>query len=182
MLKFSEIIGLPVVSIASGYKIGTVKDIIFISDTKEISALIIHENRKLMSSPQAIKVQDVIKVGKSAVLVSEEQCLTDLKSFLSSTEFVKQYSKEVKEKRVYTDGGVKLGTIQDALFDFETGMLAEFEISDGLVQDLIEGRKIMPATESIQLEQGIIIVESEKIHQLKDNHKGLKNFFSEREE
>ncbi|MBZ4645551.1 MAG: hypothetical protein PWR27_1890 [Petroclostridium sp.] len=174
MLKFSEIIGLPVISISTGNRIGVVKDIIFISTTKKILALIIN-NKKIMSNTKAIKVEDIVKAGRSAILVKDEKCVISLDQ-LPQLPNMKKYRDEIVDLQVYTDSGVNLGTVQDASFDFEIGMLEEIEISDGIVQDLIEGRKFIPATESIQLEKGIVIVESEKVHQLKTNGKGIKKY------
>ncbi len=181
LLKFSEMIGLPIISVSTNEKLGTVRDILFKIPTKEICALIIL-NKKFMSSLKVVKIKDVINIGKSAVLIQDDQCIMPSKRYFTEVNDVKRYGDEVVEKQIYTDNGIDLGIIQDITFDFETGMLEEFEISDGLVQDLIDGRKMFPVSESIQIEQGIVIVESEKLHALKETQRGLKKLLLERTE
>lgn len=181
MLKFSDIIGLPVIHIGEGNIIGTVRDIVFISKTKKITGLIIR-TKSIVSSMKVIKAQDIVKVGKSAVLVSSNLCMQPVKEFLSTSTSVKRYQEDISEKQIFTDGGEKIGVIQDAIFNFEAGLLEEFEISDGLVQDLMEGRKVISSKEIIHLDQGIVIIESEKANHLKDKQKGLKKLLLERKE
>ncbi len=181
LLKCSEMIGLPIISVSTNEKLGIVRDIVFKVPTKEICAFVIL-NKIILSSLKVVKIQDIMNIGKSAVLIQDDNCLIPFKRYLNEVNDVKKYGDEIAEKQIYTDNGIELGIIQDITFDFETGMLDEIEISDGLVQDLIEGRKMFPVSESIQLEQGIVIIESEKLHGLKEKQKGLKKLLLERTE
>jgi uncharacterized protein YrrD len=167
--------GLPIISIATGSQIGMVKDVVFFPTSKKISALIVNV-KKLISSSKAIRIEDVVQVGKSAVLVADEKCMFSIDK-LPKSPLIKSYQEELLDTQVYTDSGINLGVVQDISFDFELGMLEEIEISDGIVQDLMDGRKIIPVTESMQLEKGIVIIESKNVHQLKNNGKGLRKLW-----
>ena len=179
MLKFTDIKYLPVIDASTGRKIGFVKDVLIVPATKEIKGFII-SCKNLLYYFKAIKIEHIITIGKHAVLIKDIKYLISLKHFFLKVGEVKRYSDVFIEKQVYTDGGEKIGSIQDALFDFETATLAEFEISDGLIQDLIEGRRVIEAKEIIQLEKGIVMLGREKLKQLKQKHKGLKNLLGER--
>ena len=174
MFKCSEIIGLPVINLSKGEKIGYVKDILIISDTKKIKAFVIH-SRNLFSKSKAILSEDIVQVGKNAVLIRDEEKFVAVQELLSSPN-IRSYKEGLVNQPIYTDSGVDLGVVQDAIFNFEIGQLHEIEISDGVIQDLMEGRKFIPVSESLQLEQGIVIVESEKTHNIRDNGKGIKKY------
>ncbi|MGE4282273.1 MAG: PRC-barrel domain-containing protein [Clostridia bacterium] len=177
MLRFSTVIGLPVVSIKSGTKIAVVKDIIFDANTKKLVGLVVH-CKKLMFNNKIILIEDIMSAGINAILIEDEDILISSEK-LTQLPNTKKYWEEFIGTPVYSDNGVNIGEIQDVSFDWELGLLEELEISDGVVQDLIEGRKILPALESIELEQGIVIIDTHNMNQLKNSGKGIKKFLLE---
>ena len=181
VLKFSDIRALPVIDASSGNKVGTIKDILIVPTTKEVKGFII-SCKNLIYHFKAIKIEHIITIGKEAMLIKHGRYMISLKAFLLETGKTQKYSETFIQKQIYTDGGEKVGSIQDASFNFEMGTLEAFEISDGLIQDLIEGRSIIEAKEIITLEKGIVMLEKEKTNQLKPKHKGLKNLLGERKE
>jgi len=178
MIKFSKILELPVISISTGERLGTIHDIFFIPGSMKIIVFIIHIKR-LITSEKGLPAEEIIKVGKNAVLIRDESKIVDINQ-LDIPDDAKSYRKDIAEIPVYTDSGLNVGYVQDAIFNFELGVLAEFEISDGIVQDLIEGRKKVPASESLHLEKGILILENKIISDIKHTGKGLKRLLSER--
>ncbi|NLY44070.1 MAG: hypothetical protein GX066_08915 [Clostridiaceae bacterium] len=174
MQKCSDVIGLPVISLSTGEKIGFVKDILLDSDTKKIKAFVIY-SRNIFSKPRAVLSENIVRVGKGAVLVRDREKTVSVRELMSLPN-IRSYKEGLVNQPVYTDSGVDLGVVQDAIFNFEIGQLDEIEVSDGIVQDLMEGRKIISASESLQLEQGIVIVETEKVRAIRKNGKGIKKY------
>ncbi|WHH59679.1 PRC-barrel domain-containing protein [Petroclostridium sp. X23] len=178
MLRFSTMIGLPVISVQSGEKIAIVKDIIFDTQIKKILALAVH-CKKVIFNHRIILMENIINIGTSAVLIKNSDGLISY-DVLSQSRFknAKKYMEEFIGTPVYSNNGMNIGDIQDISFDWEIGSLEELQVSDGIVQDIIEGLKIIPVAESIQLEQGIVMIDQQNINDLKYSGKGIKRLLA----
>ena len=65
-----------------------------------------------------------------------------------------------KRKAVYSDGS-DAGKIQDINFDFEAGIITEFEVGFSLAQDLLVGRKLCRTQDKIDFYRGNIVINSQ---------------------
>jgi uncharacterized protein YrrD len=68
------------------------------------------------------------------------------------------YLCDLLDKQIYTDTGLSFGVLVDALCDQSTGEIKAYEISDGLITDLLYGRRIMPLPQAQVVGQDRIIV------------------------
>lgn len=178
MIKFTKLIELPIISLTSGNKIGTIYDVIFMPDNMQIIAFII-VLKKLFAGKKVVLFKDIETVGENAVFIQNDSKMMNITQW-HMPEDAKSYRKHVSDVPVYTDNGISIGAVQDALFNFELGVLAEFEISEGFIQDLMDGRKKIPVSESIHMEKGILILDNNKINDVQYSGKGLKRLLSER--
>jgi uncharacterized protein YrrD len=78
----------------------------------------------------------VQKMGSDAVLIDEE----------AKAEFSDDGCgiKSLKGCSVISSEGKDLGTVEDLIMEVQDGRVLGWEISDGLVQDLVEGRRVLP--------------------------------------
>lgn len=137
MRKGREIIGLPVINLATGKEIGHVSDLVWCPETRKITGIILNGGG-VLSRPRLIRYQDVVNIGRDAVIVTGEapEGEADPATGLRAT--------QVAGIPVITARGENLGTMEDVVFTMTGGELAGYEISAGLVDDLISGRSTIP--------------------------------------
>lgn len=157
MLKAKDIMGLPVIEVTAGKQLGNVKD--FLLDSKDWSLQgILLETKHWFSSPRYVECQDVISFGEDAITIKDEQCV---KGFESSVEMncLLNGNRKIKGLPVITVNGNQLGLVEDVYFGEELGKkIIGYELTDGFISDLTEGRFWLPAPEHITFGEDAIIV------------------------
>ena len=171
MEKYSEVIGLPVICAGNGKSLGTVKDIIFCPGTREVKALLL-ERKGLQVNNRVILIKDVSSFGKDAIMVENCSCAVEMKK--AGRNGALGAKGQVRGLKVYTKTGDNLGTVEDVLFDYNTGLIEGLEISDGLMQDLIQGRKVIPLIGKVEFGSENIIVDKDAVEEMVSTGGGLK--------
>ncbi|MDP4092848.1 MAG: PRC-barrel domain-containing protein [Bacillota bacterium] len=169
-MKCSEVVGLPVICINSGKQEGVVKDVIFNPREKEATALLL-ESQGLRVGQKIIPVEKVSSFGKNAVMIEDSSSISVLKRTHKKTEANKG---EVRGMKVYSKTGDTLGTVEDVLFDSKSGIIEGLEISDGIYEDLMKGRKVLPVIEKVEFGSENIIADGKALEEMIDTGGGLK--------
>ena len=171
MQKYSEVIGLPVICADSGKKAGVVKDILFYPRQREIGAIII-EKKSTEIKRRAVLPEDILDIGKGAVIIRESLSIRCLKR----QEYTERFGKcgNIQGLRIYTRSGEELGTVKDVLFDYRTGIVEGVEVSDGLFQDIYQGRRMLPLFGKVEFAEDNILVDREAIEEMVSNGGGIK--------
>ncbi|ANE47209.1 hypothetical protein SY83_14100 [Paenibacillus swuensis] len=157
--KVQEIIGLPVIDVESGKKLGKVNDI-FLSADQELKAVTI-DAKHWFSSSRFIAWEDIAGFGDDAVTIPNELVI---RSFEETNPWIAFLSgnKKLKEMSVMTVTGNQLGLISDVYFDPELGTkMIGLELTDGFISDLKEGRKWMRLPETVTIGDDTIVVPAE---------------------
>jgi len=169
--KYSEVIGLPVICIENGKKIGIIKDVIFYPKGQEVTGFLL-ENKGYEITKKVILLKDVLNLGKDALIVNEGSCIKELRK-VNKTQELKGKG-NVKGLKVYSKSGKDLGLVKDVLFDHKTGVIEGVEISDGILQDIVQGRNILPLIGRVEFGEENILVEKEAVDEMTDTGGGLK--------
>lgn len=172
MERYSEVVGLPVICIEDGKRIGIVCDIIFCPKKKEVKALLL-ERKGCEISMKAILLRDIASLGKDAVIVKDCTRVTKMRKLKDEELFIDKG--EVKGLRIFTKSGHDLGVVKDVLFDYKTGSIEGLEISDGLLQDIVQGRNILPLFGKVEFSEESILVDREAVEEMTTTGGGLKN-------
>jgi uncharacterized protein YrrD len=169
--KYSEVIGLPILCVDSGKRIGVVSDIIFSPETREARALLL-EHKGCTLGKQVVLLRDVVSLGRDAVIVEDGNCIQKLKD-AERKEHLNGKAR-IHGMRIYTRTGNDLGTVKDVLFDYSTGTIEGVEVSDGLFQDLAQGRNMIPLLGRVEFGEDSILVDREAIEEMTGTGGGLK--------
>lgn len=129
--------GLPVIGLPSGKEIGVVEDIIWSHQELKITHLVV-AGKGVFNRSRYLSFGEVKSIGDDAVTV-EEGVLQESPSSIEGKR-VSQLAGDL----VLTEKGQNLGTLEDLFFDSAAGKLLGYEVSTGLVGDLLSGRMIMP--------------------------------------
>ncbi|MFD2612623.1 PRC-barrel domain-containing protein [Paenibacillus gansuensis] len=157
--KVQDIIGLPVLDLGTGKKIGKVNDIFFGTD-HELKAVAM-DAKHWFSSSRFIAWDDVAGFGDDAVTIENELVI---RSFEDSNPWFAFLSgnRKLKEIPVITVNGNQLGLVSDVYFDPEEGTkMIGVELTDGFISDLKEGRKWLRLPGQLTLGDDSIVVPAE---------------------
>ncbi len=171
MERYSEVVGLPVICVDNGKKVGIVKDVIFCPKSKEVKALLL-ERKGCQIRKKAVAFDNILSLGKDAVIVNDCSCARDLKE-LERSEILKDKG-NIKGLRIYSKSGEDIGVVKDILFDYKSGIIEGVEVSDSLIQDIIQGRNILPLCGKVEFSEENILVDKEAVEEMMNTGGGLK--------
>ncbi len=157
MLKAREIIGLPVISIKTGKRLGTAKDVL-LNAQWELTGILLNPGR-MFFPPQIIEQKNLIAIGEDAITVPGKEAMRrlDRNSPLFSLRFGK---KIITGMPVMTRSGMQLGRLEDVyLEDPSVNKINGLELTDGFISDLMEGRKCFPLDGEAAIGEETILVD-----------------------
>ncbi|HHY23678.1 MAG TPA: photosystem reaction center subunit H [Clostridiaceae bacterium] len=167
--RHSEIIGLPVICVPGGKVLGIVRDVAFCNKERRAKAIFV-ENVGIRRNRWLISMEDIEKIGKDAVIIDDIEKKKKVKEKAIN-------SGEIKDMKVYSKSGWELGVIKDILFDCKTGNIEGVEVSEGIYQDLSEGRKIIPLIGKYEFGEDMLLVDNDAIEEAISTGGGIKNKF-----
>jgi uncharacterized protein YrrD len=170
--KYSEVLNLPVICADSGKKVGIVKDIIFSPGNREIKAFLL-EHKGLDFNKRVILAKDMLNLGEDAMVVDNPECISEMDRQAYSDAFKDEGS--ILGLRIFSKDGEDLGTVKDVIFDWKTGRIEGVEISDGLLQDVMQGRRILPLFGKVEFSEENLLVEKEAVEEMVNTGGGIKN-------
>lgn len=150
MKRQSDLVGLPVIALDTGNKIGRINKMIYSVQARKIEALVISK-LKLMHNNLIIPYSEIVSIGSDSVTITSEHVLKRL----ADCPEIKVLQDEVKfnQQRLINPTGDFLGIIKDVVFDTHSGALMALDISDGLINDFLSGRVRLELPAKITLSQ-----------------------------
>jgi uncharacterized protein YrrD len=154
VLRAQDVIGLPVIDISLGTQIGKVLDILFDVDWQVQGILL--ELGSWFHKDRYIPISNICAFGDDAVTVNNEECAAEL----NSADYYRMVTghRKVKGLPVLTVNGHQLGMVEDVYFLEEVGTIIGYELSDGFISDLKQGRQVLQRPEKATFGQDAIIV------------------------
>jgi len=146
MQKGKSVIGKDVLSLATGVRIHSVKDILIGADNDQVVAFLVDEGG-LLGTSTVVPFEAVTSIGPDAVVIDQDEAVIpassdpDVKAILERTD-------KLLGKAVYTDQGQKMGSLADLYFDDASGRITGYEVSGGTLGDLARGPSYL-ATEEL---------------------------------
>jgi uncharacterized protein YrrD len=169
--RYSEVIGLPVICVEDGKRLGIIKDVLFKLDSRSVDAFLL-ERKGCEVAKKVVLLKDVVSLGKDAMIINDCTCVKKVKK--------EEYRSRFKERRslhgmkVYSKKGRDFGVVKDVLFDYKTGSIEGVEVSDGLLQDIYSGRNILPLFGKVEFSSENILVDNEAVEEMMDTGGGIK--------
>ncbi len=172
MERYSEVLGLPVICVDDGKKVGVVKNIIFCPKQKKLLAFLL-ECKSYELNKKVVLAEDILSLGKAAVIIKD---LNSVRGFRKAKKADELSDKgEVLGLRVYSKAGEDMGIVKDVLFDYKNRTIEGVEISDGLIQDIVKGRNVLPLLGKVEFGEDVILVDKEAVEEMMGTGGGLKN-------
>jgi len=174
MQKYSEVVGLPVLLGNTGKKVGSVEDVFFSRKDRKVTALLLKRNAYEVNK-KLVLIRDVQSFGRNAVIVKSSSSVIPVKKAASQEQLGEKGG--IRGFKIFTAAGEELGEVKDVLFDNRTGTVEGVEVSDGLYQDIMHGRKILPLFGKVEFSEDILFVDREAVEEMTETGGGIKNKF-----
>ncbi|MDR3592976.1 MAG: PRC-barrel domain-containing protein [Negativicutes bacterium] len=149
-MKLLDILGLPVLETESGTQIGEVQEAVLNLAKASVCGLAV-SGPTWFSQERGILFLDLSGIGRDAVIVGSAAVVQDFAVFADKPDIHR--FRDIRDKQIYTETGLCLGTLVDIFFDQLTGEIRFYEVSDGFVTDFLHGRMVMPLPQA-QVIQG----------------------------
>ena len=156
MRRARDILGLPVLSVESGKQAGNARDLL-LNEGWSIQGIVL-ESKHWFSSLRYVPWENVMACGDDAITILDESAIRSLEDEAHLNAFLTG-KHSVKGLPVVTVNGHQLGVIEDVYLDEQWGkQIVGYELSEGFLSDLKEGRKWLPLPEQVKRGEDAIIV------------------------
>jgi len=170
--KGSEFIGLPVINKKDGNRIALIKDIIYSKKKFRVLAFLVNE-RTFFKDAKVIKFKNIDAFGKDALMVKNKLVIEEAGSIPEIEKYLKDKNKVIDEE-VLTEDGESLGLIQDTIIEEDKGKILGFILTDGIIEDIKEGRNVLPYIKGISFGEDKLIISNNIKEQFDKNKKDFK--------
>lgn len=140
MQSVRNLLGLPILEICCGTQIAETQEVVLSFEKKSVIG-IVTQKEGWLTETKGILFCDIFHIGRDAITIRSDNVIRSL-DFKDTMENC--LSGEMFDKPVFTETGLNLGFITDLLFETATGEVKSYELSDGLITDLLRGRMLMP--------------------------------------
>lgn len=154
MLKGRELLSLPVVTLKDRKQIGEVKDLIYDHAGNRVIGYLVEAGGWLRDGKGFLHT-DIVRREDDCLIVNDELVVRNLSTIPELAEFIHN-KHDIRGLRVEHEDGHALGVIQDLVVDGETGEIMGYEVSDGIIQDLLDGRLTI-STKEIRVNEDKVV-------------------------
>lgn len=172
----NDIIGLKVICLDSGCENMEIKDILFCNQRLKILGFLIHEG-SYFHNPMVIRFENVKKIGYDGVLIENEGAIEEI--WHMQRDYPSFHAMgSLMGIEVMSTNRNNVGLVQDIVIDDTLGQLLGFVLSEGLFDDLMDGRPILLLKDPVDLNRHPIIINNNGMPLILHNTGGLKKILS----
>ncbi|HEX3032198.1 MAG TPA: PRC-barrel domain-containing protein [Bacillota bacterium] len=161
LIKGRKITGLPVIASDNGELLGYVRELLYAESGREVRGILLEEGTWLKGARLilwenlvSLNSQGILVPGRTAVLYSSDQdhlnALCNNRTGLCGTWLT-------------SSAGEELGTVEDIVLEPLTGKVTGYELSQGITEDLLEGRKEIVLPENLTPVDGKLMIPGEQV-------------------
>lgn len=155
MYKANDVIGLPVLDLHSGQERGVVRDVLFNEDWTFQGLLV--EVKALFRRSRFIPSEEIEAIGDDYVMIKNEEAMKPIQE-VEHCNGLKTGPITMMGKPVITANGHHLGQVEDVYFQTEFGEIIGYELSDGIISDIVDGRKAVKHARSTRIGEDAVIL------------------------
>jgi len=175
MKKSKQLVGVGIVDSQNGKIIGKIDNVVFFPGCKKILGFTVYCG-KWVKKKKALLIDDVTSIGNDMIMA---------RSGMSLVEYEKgdDFYKAIEEKckilglQVITNKGEELGYIEDVIINEKNYCIEGYVLTDGIVEDILKGKSIIPFKEEMIFGEDTVIVNSDYKNVVLKNDISLKKAF-----
>lgn len=148
--------GMSIIDKTKGMLVGRVADTIFKPGERYILGFTLNCGR-WHGVQKAIKIENIYKIGDDAIVSEGEDYIIEI-GCCPDLEHALHEKQRVLGLRVVSDYGDELGFLDDILIDERDSQIEGYSITDGIVEDILHGRTIIPYSKDMVFGKDAVIV------------------------
>lgn len=158
MRRGREYIGVPVKSVGRDAPVGQITDLVF-THQGSLKALTVFPNRGLFRRARTVPIEMFVDLHRSGGVFLESKDLSETHDSGGEIRLIANGA-GLCGRRLVTHDGQEVGIVGDVVLDGRPAKVWGFEVSDGIIKDLLDGRSVIDARgavvrgETIVLEDG----------------------------
>lgn len=160
-VKGRKITGLPVTTREEGCTLGFVRELLYDESGQQVMAILLEESTWLKGA-RLILWESLLKMNKQGITVSGKEVLLDCSEKDSLNDLCKSRTGLCGTSLLSTTGE-EMGTVEDILLEPGTGCVVGCELSQGITEDLLEGRKEIVLPTALNQVEGKLMVSDKEI-------------------
>lgn len=147
---------MSVISLKGGKEIGKVIDLLF--QETHVEGLLIDKNGWL-NSHLFVPLENIHAMGQDALVIDDVKMLSvyDKKQFPFYS--LHNGTKKIVGKTLMSTEGEKLGLVEDVYFHENLGNIVGYEVTDGFIADLKEGKRVLKSTAPLTVGEEVIVID-----------------------
>lgn len=173
MLKASEIIGYQIICLDTKKKEGEIKDIILDLEKAKIFAFIV-DNGTIIHKTRVIEFNKIYSVENHIITLKHEENLKKISNYGKKKKKLLKENQNITGAEVITKSGELLGFVQDILFHKDSGNILGLVLTNGIIDDMLNGIKILPVEKPINMVEDKLITSNKIKDSILQNIGGLK--------
>lgn len=161
MRRSQELLGLSLISRSNGQQLGVICDLLFDSEQKVCGLLV--ENGGWWRKKFFVPREEVLSYSKDAVVIEDPSVIQPYDQTISCLTGIHTGPSPLKGRTIYFTNGTIIGNIANVYFSEELGRLIGYEISDGWLNDLRYGRRLLRPKEPLSWQQESIYTNGDEV-------------------
>jgi len=159
MRKGKSVIGQDVYSMSAGLRVESVKDLVLEDGEDGVVALLVSEGG-LLGTSRVVPFASIVRFGPSAVMIDDADSVIPAANDQRVSEILERRG-TLLGTRVLTEDGEDLGRIGDLYFDESSGRITGYEVSGGMLGDVVRGTSYLPFDNIRVIGKDAVIVSTE---------------------
>jgi uncharacterized protein YrrD len=156
-IKTSDIKGTPVIYLQSDERAGFAKEAVF-TDNKKVSGFTV-EMDGITFGKKYISMDDILRMDNDSILIFNEHSIKRLPHKMRQKNTGSGCGQPFIGEKVQSRNGKDLGKVKDLVFNSETGFIEGFELSRGLLEDVVDGRNVIMMRDGVEFAEEFIVAE-----------------------
>lgn len=134
MRKISGLVGISVIDVKDGTKLGEVEEVVVSPDDLRVLGFVVGSGRFLGHEERIVESADVRSIGSDAITVDGQDASHTSEASTEEFRTARSGNRRLEGKKVITESGIVLGTVSDAIMDESGRQLAALLIGGGILQ------------------------------------------------
>lgn len=155
---FSAVSHLPVFSVETGEKLGVFADL-YINKHGQVTGFLL-DKKSFFQRDLFLPLESIYRIGQDSIFVYTDKFAE--KPTASDVYPLKQGKRRFYGKPLLTLEGEKLGIVEDVYFQEELGTVIGYELTEGLLADLIEGRKVVKTNAPLTVGEEVLVIRNDE--------------------
>lgn len=161
---------MPIIQKKDRRIVGWVRDIMLSKGKTRIVALIVKEGGWLKET-KVLRFKDILSFNEGFIEIKDKDEIKNISTYPELENIITDHS-SIIGRDVISDSGKNLGYVVDYIIDVKSGKIFCFILSQGLFDDILDGRQILPYCEGMSVTENHLLINDSLVAAIQDTRTG----------